>query len=134
MTATARFSLAAGVIVAAVGGLIFWSLSGSTAYYKTPSELLSEPNATNQSVRVAGKVVPGTIDRDGATTLFALADGGAELVISTQDLLPDTFADEVEVVAEGAMTDQGTFSASSVLVKCPSKFEAELASGQTVRQ
>lgn len=131
MTATTRFSLAAGVIVAAVGGLIVWSLSGSTAYYKTPTELLSEDTPSTQAVRVAGKVVPGTIDQSGATTRFALADGGAEVQITTQDLLPDTFADDVEVVAEGAMTEQGTFSAASVLVKCPSKFEAELASGES---
>lgn len=128
MTATARFSLAAGVIVAAVGGLIAWSLSGSTAYYKTPSELLSEPHTPGQSVRVAGKVVPGSISQSGSTTAFALADGGEALEINTQDLLPDTFADDVEVVVEGGMTEQGDFSAASVLVKCPSKFEAELAS------
>lgn len=131
MTATARFSLAAGVIVAAIGGLIVWSLSGSTAYYKTPSELLSESNASGQSIRVAGKVVPGSINQSGATTAFALADGTEALDITTQDLLPDTFADDVEVVVEGAMTEQGDFSAASVLVKCPSKFEAELASGDT---
>ncbi|MEX2588483.1 MAG: cytochrome c maturation protein CcmE [Actinomycetota bacterium] len=129
MTATARFSLAAGVIVAAVGGLIAWSLTGSTAYYKTPSELLSEPNTPGQSVRVAGKVVPNSISQSGATTAFALADGAEALDITTQDLLPDTFAGDVEVVVEGAMTEQGNFSAASVLVKCPSKFEAELASG-----
>lgn len=131
MTATARFSLAAGVILAAVGGLIAWSLSGSTAYYKTPSELLSEPRTPGQSVRVAGKVVPGSISQSGSTTTFALADGGEALEINTQDLLPDTFADDVEVVVEGGMTEQGDFSAASVLVKCPSKFEAELASGDT---
>lgn len=130
MTATKRFSLAAGIVVAAVGGLIFWSLSGSTAYYKTPTELLNESGPTNQAVRVAGRVVPGSIDQSGATTVFALADGGASIEVTTQDLLPDTFADDVEVVVEGAMTDGEEFSAASVLVKCPSKFEAELASGE----
>lgn len=119
--------------MAAVGGLILWSLSGSTAYYKTPSELLSEPNTSGQSVRVAGKVVPGSISQSGATTSFALADGGQTLDINTDDLLPDTFAGDVEVVAEGAMTEQGDFTAASVLVKCPSKFEAELASGDAGR-
>lgn len=133
MTATKRFSLAAGVIVAAVGALIVWSLSGSTAYYMTPSELLSDSGPSRQPVRVAGKVVPGSISQSGATTVFALADGGVALDVTTQDLLPDTFADDVEVVVEGAMTDQGEFSAASVLVKCPSKFEAELASGDSGR-
>ena len=47
--------------------------------------------------------------------------------MTTEDALPDTFAADVEVVAEGAM-GSGAFSASSVLVKCPSKMEAKLAS------
>ncbi|HEX2053356.1 MAG TPA: cytochrome c maturation protein CcmE [Actinomycetota bacterium] len=126
MSATKRFTLAAGVIVVSIVGLIVWSLSGTTAYYRTPSELNSGNFDGNRTVRVAGKVVPGSIQLSGATTSFAVTDGAAQVEVTTEDALPDTFADDVEVVAEGAM-GSAAFSANSVLVKCPSKMEAKLA-------
>lgn len=128
MSPSRRFTLAASVVVVAVAGLIAWSLTSTTAYYRTPAELTSGDFENGRTVRVAGRVVPESIRLDGATTLFAVSDGVAEVAVRTADALPDTFASEVEVVAEGAMDSQ-VFSASSVLVKCPSKMEAKLAEG-----
>lgn len=129
MSASKRFSLAAGVIVISIVGLIAWSLSGTTAYYRTPSELLAGDYEAARSVRVAGIVVPGSIELSGTTTKFAVSDGFAAVDVSTEDALPDTFGGDVEVVAEGAMAGEA-FSASSVLVKCPSKMESQLAVNQ----
>jgi cytochrome c-type biogenesis protein CcmE len=129
MTPTARFSIAAGVVVAAIAGLIVWSLRSSTAYYVTPTELASGEKAEARNVRVAGRVVDGSIEHNGPTTRFDLTDGVSLLTITTQDVLPDTFAADIETVAEGGLIEPGVFSASTVLVKCPSKFEAELAAG-----
>ena len=127
----ARFSIAAGVVVAAIAGLIVWSLSGSTAYYKTPEEIVSGPPQPTQRIRVAGKVVPGSVKQTGQTTAFALGDGNAHINVTTDDVLPDTFGAGVEVVAEGATTTGGLFTASNVLVKCPSKFKAKLAAEES---
>jgi cytochrome c-type biogenesis protein CcmE len=126
----ARFTIAAGVVVAAIAGLIVWSLSGSTAYYKTPEEIVSGASHPTQRVRVAGKVVPGSVQQSGQTTAFALGDGKANVNVTTEDVLPDTFGAGVEVVAEGAITTGGLLTASNVLVKCPSKFKAKLAAEQ----
>ncbi len=131
MTPTARFSIAAGVVIAAIAGLIEWSLQSSTAYYVTPSELASGDKTGEASVRVAGRVVDGSIVQEGATTRFDLTDGVSALTITTRDVLPDTFAAEIETVAEGGLIEPGLFSASTVLVKCPSKFEAKLAAGSS---
>lgn len=127
MTPRSRFITAAGIVVAAITGLIIWSLSGTTAYYKTPSELASGATVQHQRLRVAGTVVNSSVTRDGSVTRFAVTDGKAEIAVSTQDVLPDTFGAGVEVVAEGAMTPAGVFDASSVLAKCPSKFKAKSA-------
>jgi cytochrome c-type biogenesis protein CcmE len=129
MTPTARFSIAAGVVVAAIAGLVVWSLQSSTAYYMTPTELTSGAKPAKQNVRVAGRVVDGSIVRQGAVTRFDLSDGVTALTITTKDVLPDTFAADIETVAEGGMVEPGLFSAATVLVKCPSKFESELAAG-----
>jgi len=37
--------------------------------------------------------------------------------------VPDIMGDDVEIVAEGKLDAQGTFTASSVLAKCPSRLE-----------
>lgn len=126
----ARFGIAAAIVVASIAGLITWSLSASTAYYKTPAELSQGPIDPNERVRVAGKVVDGSIGRSAGITRFAVSDGKADLRVSTEDVLPDTFGTGVEVVAEGAMTKTGVFSASSVLTKCPSKFKARVTPAQ----
>lgn len=119
-----RFIVAASIVAASILGLIFWSLSGTTAYYKTPSELASAAADPSERLRVAGDVVGGTVEKDGATTRFAITDGRAQIEVTTRDVLPDTFGEGVEVVAEGAMTTTGTFDAHTVLAKCPSKFKA----------
>ena len=119
--------MAAGIVVASIGGLIAWSLAGTTAYYKTPGELSANPPPPNERIRVAGKVVPGSVSRKASVTDFSVTDGKASVAITTEDVLPDTFGTGVEVVAEGAMTKRGVFSASSVLTKCPSKFKARLS-------
>jgi cytochrome c-type biogenesis protein CcmE len=120
----ARFAAAAAVVVVAIIALVVFSLRGSTAYYVTPGELAAGPVRTTDHVRVAGTVVAGSIHKEGSTTMFDVTDGTSKVAVTTEDLLPDTFAPGVEVVAEGAMTRRGVFSAAKVLAKCPSKFQA----------
>lgn len=38
---------------------------------------------------------------------------------------PDTFKDDAEVIATGTLQSDGTFVATELLAKCPSKYEAE---------
>lgn len=127
MAPRTRFAVAAAIVVASITGLIVWSLSGTTAYYKTPSELAAGKTVQDQRLRVAGTVVEDSVRRTGATTTFAVTDGKSQVPVTTEDVLPDTFGTGVEVVAEGAMTKSGVFDASSVLAKCPSKFKAKVA-------
>lgn len=124
-----RFALAAAVVVASIGGLIAWAAATSPLYYRTPSELADAAPNSVERFRVAGKVVDGTVSRSGPTTRFTLTDGAAEIDVKTDDVLPDTFGPGVEVVADGALTGSGLFTASTVLAKCPSKFKARLTSG-----
>ena len=129
MSPRKRFGIAAAVVALAIAGLIGFALSGATAYYRTPAELLAAgTHPTDQRVRVAGVVVKGTIRHDGAQTSFSVEDQNVSLPVTTNAVLPDTFNDNVTVVAEGAMNAQGTFVASDVLAKCPSKFSAKVSS------
>lgn len=126
MSPGARFGIAAAAVVVAILGLIGFSLTGATAYYLTPGELTSRPVEPGQRVRVAGRVVEGSIGHKGSMTNFAVTDGRTQVAVTTDDVLPDTFGPGVEVVAEGGMTAGRVFAASNVLAKCPSKFKAKL--------
>jgi cytochrome c-type biogenesis protein CcmE len=121
-----RFAAAASVVAAAIIGLVVVSLRGSTAYYVTPGELAAAHVRPTDHVRVAGRVVAGSIHKQGSTTTFDVSDGGATVAVTTEDLLPDAFAPGSEVVAEGAMTSRRVFSAAKVLAKCPSKFTVKV--------
>src|SRR5579863_10096718 len=128
MSPRVRFGIAAAVVVIAVAGLIGFSLSGATDYYRTPAELLAGSYKANQTIRVAGVVDKGSIVHKGVETTFTITDSHVSLPVTTDAVLPDTFAAGVTVVAEGAMA-AGTFDASDILAKCPSKFSTRVASG-----
>lgn len=123
----ARFGIAAGVVAVSIGGLIAWALAGTSVYYRTPTELAESAPKPTEQVRVAGTVIEGSVVTEGASTRFLVTDGNAEVEITTRAVLPDTFAPGIEVVAEGALTEPGVFTASNVLAKCPSKFKAKRA-------
>lgn len=124
MSARARFTIAASVVVVSISALIVIALGGSTTYYRTPTELVAAPSDSAERVRLAGDVAEGSIERTGPTTAFEVTDGTERVRVVTSDVLPDTFGAGVEVVAEGALGDDGVFTADTVLAKCPSKFKA----------
>ena len=83
-----------------------------------------------RNVRVKGMLVKGTLTRrdDPCEYRFKLQEKGSVLAIEyPQCVVPDTFRDmpgmDVEVTAEGKLAANGTFTATSIMAKCPSKYE-----------
>jgi cytochrome c-type biogenesis protein CcmE len=95
-------------------------------YYMTVTEFLDTEDQTRLGLRVNGKVVHGTISREdtGEDVGFEMTDGGAVLAVRYHGIIPDTFVDGADVVVEGALENDGTFSAHMLLAKCPSKYES----------
>ena len=123
-----KFFLAGGVIALAVGYLILMGLQGTTVYFLTVSELQAKgPAAQNQVFRVSGNLIPGTLTRDtsGTGIQFLISDPTSQPlpVVYRGGQVPDIMGDNIEIVAEGKLDAQGTFAASNVLAKCPSKLE-----------
>ena len=125
-----KFIIAGGVIALAVAYLVMMGLQSTTVYFLTVGELQARgPAARNQLYRVSGLLVPGTLvhDTSGLGIHFEIADarGGAPPlpVVYRGGQVPDIIGDNIEIVAEGKLDAQGTFAASTVLAKCPSKLE-----------
>ncbi len=123
-----KFFVAGGVIALAVAYLVMMGLQGTTVYFLTVSELQAKgPAAQNQLFRVSGMLVPGTLDREssGLGIRFQIADDASVPlpVVYRGGQVPDIMGDNIEIVAEGKLDAQGTFTANPVLAKCPSRLE-----------
>jgi cytochrome c-type biogenesis protein CcmE len=128
-----KFIVAGGVIALAVAYLITMALQGTTQYFLTVSELQAKGAAMqNQTLRVSGTLVPGSLQHegDGLSVQFLIADAATATPLTVTyrggqvpDTMADTRAGDVQIVAEGRLNDQGTFTASDVLAKCPSRLE-----------
>jgi cytochrome c-type biogenesis protein CcmE len=120
-----RFLIAALVVVAAIGALIYIGVRGGSVYYMTLAELKTKGDTVyGDKIRLGATVVDGSIQSgaDGVTR-FVVTDGTNTLPVSYKGGLPNTFQDGVGVVLQGKLTSSGTFEASSLLAKCPSKYE-----------
>ncbi len=124
-------ALIVGLVVAvALGYLGFQAFMGAATYYLSVGELLARGNAAyGEQVRLMGKVVDGSVVKTPETNTiqFTVADkdGGASVPAVYSGVVPDAFKQGADVVLEGALTPGGTFEASNLLVKCPSKYEAK---------
>lgn len=117
----ARWVAAITCVVLGLGALAAWAVStpDALAFYKTPSEI---GDATaDQRLRVGGRMVGGTLDRDGTLTRFTITDGTSEIDVIYDGEVPDTLKDGTDVIAEGYRSADG-LDADRVLAKCSSKF------------
>jgi len=132
--------LVAGLVLMG-GAILFVVLSGfkqAAVYSKGVDELVhSQGRFESRTVRVLGTLVPGTLARrsEPCEYRFKMKKNDAELtVLFPQCVVPDTFRDvpgvNVEVTAEGRLTADGTFHATQIMAKCPSKYEMRGKPGQ----
>ncbi len=127
-----KFVVAAGIVLLAFVYLIVTGLNLGTAYYLTVGELRAGGPTMSMSmspVRVSGNVVPGSIVRDGTHVSFKIADSTGSLPVAYSGVVPDIFGDNIQVVVEGRTDTAGTFQATTLLAKCPSKFQAKTSTG-----
>lgn len=117
------------VFGAMVLGIALLAADGSrsdTVYYQTLPEYRAG-KAASGPVRITGYVAAGTIVRDAGRPLrFTMTDAARKevMAVSFDDVVPDTFKDGAEVVVEGGRGPDGTFAATTLLAKCPSKYES----------
>ncbi len=110
--------VAMAVLVAA-SLLAAYALRNQASYFYVPSQMVADPPATDQPVRLGGMVQDGTLRTlaDGITVSFVVGDGEAVVPVRFAGILPDLFVEGSGVVAEGRITADGTFMAETLLAK-----------------
>ncbi len=124
---TMKYWIGALLVVAAVGYLAITAADKNMVTYLTISDVMADPAvASDTGVRVTGHVAEGTIQVRGPREVAFIVEGdGHNLPAVYRGAVPDTFKDGAEVVLEGRMDANGEFQATTLLAKCPSKYEAE---------
>ncbi len=125
-----KFIIAGVTVALATSYFIATALQQTAVYYLTVRELTVQGSST-QPVRVAGKVTPGSIVRQdaGLSVRFTMYDPEhpdirpVPVSYAGKGGVPDIFGDDVDVVVEGRYNQDGTFTATNLLAKCPSRFE-----------
>ncbi len=131
-----KFMAGFAVIAVCLLYLVVSGFQETAMYYFTVTELEArETEFVDKRIKLAGKVVPGSIQRDdrtlavqfriwepleGATTSFS-----SQRTIRYKGIVPDTFKDDADVVLEGKTRTDGVFHADTLLAKCPSKYESQ---------
>jgi len=121
-----RLVAALSVAVLLAVALVYTSFSASTEA-KEPSQLLGAAPGT--SYEMTGRVVKGSVERDGSAIAFRVVDrdgGGRSLPVSYTGTVPDPFRGGREIVLTGSI-ENGTFvgEPETLITKCPSKFTTE---------
>jgi cytochrome c-type biogenesis protein CcmE len=132
---TSTYMVALALFLAGIGYLGFAGLSDGRMPFVNVGEALAAPAGKLDKAKIFGTVAAEGLsfapDRLGAR--FRLADKdnvGLTLWVDYQGALPDTFREGAEVVVEGRLQPAG-FNATSLITKCPSKYEKENREGRT---
>lgn len=127
-----RFAIGISVVLIAIAYFAFAGYNEGKAYYKTIDEVAAlSTHDSAKRLRVAGLVKDGTIERDGRSLRFVLAQDleteQKTMVVNYVGTapVPDTFKDRAEAVVEGKRLPDGTFEADHIQAKCASKYEAK---------
>jgi cytochrome c-type biogenesis protein CcmE len=118
-----RLVIALTTAVLLAGALMYTSFGTATAA-KEPSQVLAAGGGDRYEL--TGKVVEGSIERDGETLHFRVRDrnGSESVPVTYQGVVSDTFRGGREIIVKGRLQN-GTFEGErdSLTTKCPSKFE-----------
>jgi cytochrome c-type biogenesis protein CcmE len=81
-----------------------------------------------QRIKISGELVEDSVQYDPAKPLLEFAlqsqDGRVQISVSYEDVMPDNLMRSEEIVVTGYL-EGDRFTAESMLVKCPSRYEAE---------
>jgi cytochrome c-type biogenesis protein CcmE len=122
-----KLYIALAVLGLALGYFSYIAFQGAAVFYVTVDELVSGAVLGDDTIRVNGRLVPDSFQREteGTVARFDIAGGGEVLPAVYDGVLPELFFNEhSEIVLEGSYDSVGVFYTDLVIVKCPSKYEA----------
>ena len=124
-----RYVVAIGGCVVAVVAIVLLAveLSGNVVYFRTVTEAVEDRKALGTDrFRLAGQVVPGTIDPTRQGVHFDVSDGPTTVSVRHAGDPPDLFKAKAPVVVEGhweSTAPGAVFVSDRILIKHGSDYE-----------
>lgn len=109
---------AAGLVLLALGYILFGGLDDNLVYYLTPEEAVQQRAdfPDGERFRLGGLVAGGSITETADGVEFTVADEAASIEVSHTGTPPELFRDNVGVVVEGAW-DGNRFVTDTLIIK-----------------
>jgi cytochrome c-type biogenesis protein CcmE len=115
-----RALIAVGACAAAVVAIIVLGvvLSENVVYFRTVSEAVEQrPTQGDARFRIAGEVVPGSVEETKDGVRFGVTDGKATATVVHRGDPPDLFEDGAPVVCEGSWGTGKEFDSDRILIR-----------------
>ena len=113
-----KLAIGASIILLSIFIIIF-NLKDNLVYFYSPTDLMSMPLNTSQSIRVGGLVEKNSVRFNEAEMkhIFKITDNENVVNVEFKGILPNLFAEGKGVVVEGKQKNIVTISAYQVLAK-----------------
>ena len=122
-----KFALAGALVLGAVAFLTFMTVRGASSLFLEVSELRTKADiASKKQVRVIGKVLVSTIERDtvSGTMRFSLTDGKETVpVLYRGGVTSQFYRSDADVVIEGRLRSDGVFVADNLISRHASQLQ-----------
>lgn len=125
------FAGGAALLVLSLAYLVYGGIQEGATYWVTVGELQQQRMLPQRAaeerpsrVRLGGTVALGSVQWDSSHRhlRFMITDGAHALPVAYSGVVPDIFKDGRQVVVEGTLGRDGTFQATTLLAKCPTKY------------
>ncbi len=118
------FAAGAVLIVLSLAYLVYGGIQQGATYWVTVGELRERAAHLPPRVRLGGTVAPGSVQWDATHRhlRFVVTDGTQRIPVAYSGVVPDIFSEGRQVVVEGSVDRDGTFAATTLLAKCPTKY------------
>ena len=105
------------VALALATGLIGYAMRDGINYFRSPTQVTTEPPTSGEVFRIGGLVEAGSLRRgQGGTVSFSVTDTNTSVAVRFAGILPDLFAEGSGMIGLGQMQGD-TFVATEILAK-----------------
>ena len=109
--------LLAFLAIVVATGLIGYAMQDGIKFFRSPSQVVSEPPQPGEVFRIGGLVEAGSLVRGQSEVItFAVTDTNVTVPVRFAGVLPDLFAEGAGMVGTGSM-EGDTFVATEILAK-----------------
>jgi cytochrome c-type biogenesis protein CcmE len=138
MSGKTALILSIAVVVSSLGFLVYTGLNTNMVYYYHVDEFLPKAHSLEgEVIKVNGKVIDGTIQKSQLDYRFGIHGVTAANIVQVEyhGVVPDTFKNGSDVVVEGKYDSRSkVFHATTLLAKCPTKYEPQDQKTQQVKK